>query len=93
MISIFVARISATIVAHDRQTDPPHLPVGDDCIRCASEEDWKKRSSGHFHGSHVDIFVGLGPKGARPFIRKGYGSRSRVTVYLAGNATSDDCNR
>jgi 3D (Asp-Asp-Asp) domain-containing protein len=46
---------------------------------------------GHFRGAHVDLFVGLGPKGARPFIRKGYGSRSHVTVYLVGEATPDEC--
>jgi 3D (Asp-Asp-Asp) domain-containing protein len=46
---------------------------------------------GHFRGSHVDLFIGLGPKSARPFIRKGYGSRSHVTVYLVGKATPDDC--
>jgi 3D (Asp-Asp-Asp) domain-containing protein len=46
---------------------------------------------GHFRGSHVDLFIGLGTKGARPFIRKGYGSRSHVTVYLVGKATPDDC--
>jgi 3D (Asp-Asp-Asp) domain-containing protein len=47
---------------------------------------------GHFRGAHVDLFVGLGPKGARPFIRKGYGSRSHVTVYLVSQATTDGCN-
>jgi 3D (Asp-Asp-Asp) domain-containing protein len=46
---------------------------------------------GHFHGAHIDLFVGLGPKGARPFIRKGYGSRSHVTVYRLGDAAPDDC--
>jgi 3D (Asp-Asp-Asp) domain-containing protein len=46
---------------------------------------------GHFRGSHIDLFVGLGPKGARPFIRRGYGSRSHVTVYVVGNATPDVC--
>ncbi len=46
---------------------------------------------GHFRGAHVDLFVGIGPKGARPFIRKGYGSRSHVTVYLVGDATPDAC--
>jgi len=46
---------------------------------------------GHFRGPHIDIFIGLGTKGARPFIRKGYGSRSHVTVYAAGNAAPDDC--
>jgi 3D (Asp-Asp-Asp) domain-containing protein len=45
---------------------------------------------GHFHGPHVDIFIGLGTKGARPFIRKGYGSRSYVTVYSIGDA-ADVC--
>lgn len=44
---------------------------------------------GHFRGAHVDVFVGAGPRGARPFIRKGYGSRSRVTVYADGRA--DGC--
>lgn len=44
---------------------------------------------GHFRGAHVDIFVGSGPRGARPFIRRGYGSRSRVTVYVEGRA--DGC--
>jgi 3D (Asp-Asp-Asp) domain-containing protein len=39
---------------------------------------------GHFRGAHVDLFVGAGPAGARPFIQHGYGSRSRVTVYAAG---------
>jgi 3D (Asp-Asp-Asp) domain-containing protein len=46
---------------------------------------------GHFHGQHVDLFVGLGPKGARPFIRKGYGSRSHITVFQVGDAAPDDC--
>jgi 3D (Asp-Asp-Asp) domain-containing protein len=43
---------------------------------------------GHFRGAHIDLFAGFGAKGARPFIRKGYGSRSHVTVYNAGR-TSD----
>jgi len=46
---------------------------------------------GHFRGAHVDLFIGIGAKGARPFIRKGYGSRSHVTVYLVGTSPSDDC--
>ena len=46
---------------------------------------------GHFRGRHIDFFVGIGPKGARPFIRKGYGSRSHVTVYLSDDAAPDDC--
>ena len=44
---------------------------------------------GHFRGAHIDLFAGIGPRGARPFIRKGYGSRSHVTVYVAGRST--DC--
>src|SRR3954471_21015804 len=47
---------------------------------------------GHFRGAHVDLFIGIGTKGARPFIRKGYGSRSHVTVYAVGNAAAGDCN-
>jgi 3D (Asp-Asp-Asp) domain-containing protein len=37
---------------------------------------------GHFRGRHIDIFVGAGHRGSAPFIRKGYGSRSRVTVKV-----------
>ncbi|HKS23686.1 MAG TPA: 3D domain-containing protein [Thermoanaerobaculia bacterium] len=37
---------------------------------------------GHFRGRHVDIFVGESPRGARPFARRGYGSRSHVTVVV-----------
>ena len=37
---------------------------------------------GHFRGRHVDLFVGTGARGARPFIRRGYGSRSHVTVVV-----------
>ncbi len=37
---------------------------------------------GHFHGRSIDIFVGEGARGARPFVRHGHGSRSHVTVYL-----------
>jgi 3D (Asp-Asp-Asp) domain-containing protein len=39
---------------------------------------------GAFRGAHIDIFVGVGPRSTRPFIRKGYPSRSYVTVYLEG---------
>ena len=42
---------------------------------------------GHFRGERVDLFVGAGSSGARPFIRKGFGSRSRVTVYAAGKTS------
>jgi 3D (Asp-Asp-Asp) domain-containing protein len=42
---------------------------------------------GHFRGAHVDVFVGAGPAAARPFIRKGYGSRSHVTIYTAGRTS------
>ena len=37
---------------------------------------------GHFRGRRVDIFVGEGVRGARPFVRRGHGSRSHVTVYV-----------
>ena len=37
---------------------------------------------GHFRGHRIDIFVGEGARGARPFTRRGYTSRSHVTVYL-----------
>jgi 3D (Asp-Asp-Asp) domain-containing protein len=40
---------------------------------------------GIFRGAHVDVFVGVGPRSTRPFIRKGYRSRSHVTVYLEGS--------
>ena len=40
---------------------------------------------GAFRGAHVDIFVGVGPGSTRPFRRKGYPSRSYVTVYLEGS--------
>ncbi len=46
---------------------------------------------GHFRGRHVDIFVGLGPRGARPFIRRGYGSRSHVTVEVV--KADGECGR
>jgi 3D (Asp-Asp-Asp) domain-containing protein len=39
---------------------------------------------GQFRGAHIDIFVGIGPRSTRPFIRKGYPSRSYVTVFLEG---------
>jgi 3D (Asp-Asp-Asp) domain-containing protein len=42
---------------------------------------------GHFRGARVDLFVGAGSVGARPFIRQGYGSRSRVTLYAAGRTS------
>lgn len=41
---------------------------------------------GHFRGAHIDFFTGVGARSARPFIRHGYGSRSHVTVYIAGRA-------
>ncbi|MEO8216353.1 MAG: 3D domain-containing protein [Acidobacteriota bacterium] len=37
---------------------------------------------GHFRGLHLDVFVGAGSKAALPFARKGYVSRSHVTIYL-----------
>lgn len=42
---------------------------------------------GSFRGAHVDLFVGAGSAAARPFIRKGVGSRSRVTIHTAGRTT------
>lgn len=48
---------------------------------------------GHFRGAHIDFFIGAGAKGARPFIRKGYGSRSHVTAYLVGDESPDQCRR
>jgi 3D (Asp-Asp-Asp) domain-containing protein len=41
---------------------------------------------GHFRGKHLDFFIGAGTHGVRPFYRKGFGSRSRVTVYVEGAA-------
>lgn len=41
---------------------------------------------GAFRGAHIDVFVGVSPRSTRPFIRKGYPSRSRVTVYLEGSS-------
>ena len=37
---------------------------------------------GGFRGAHIDIFVGVGSRSTRPFVRKGYPSRSRVRVFL-----------
>jgi 3D (Asp-Asp-Asp) domain-containing protein len=42
---------------------------------------------GRFHGKHIDVFTGTGPRSARPFIRRGYGSRSRVTVRVEGTVS------
>lgn len=38
---------------------------------------------GQFRGAHIDVFVGVGSRGSRVFSRKGYGSRSHVTLYRA----------
>lgn len=43
---------------------------------------------GHFHGRHIDLFVGTGARGVRPFARRGYGSRSHVTVYVVRSGGS-----
>ena len=40
---------------------------------------------GAFRGAHVDIFVGIGAEGTRPFNRHGNRSRSKVSVYLEGS--------
>ena len=37
---------------------------------------------GAFRGHHIDVFVGCGPRSSRPFVEKGYGSLSHVTVYV-----------
>jgi 3D (Asp-Asp-Asp) domain-containing protein len=47
---------------------------------------------GHFRGAHVDVFVGAGARGSRPFARKGYGSRSHVTVYVTDEKTREPCH-
>ncbi len=39
---------------------------------------------GHFKGARVDLFVGIGYAGSKVFSRHGYGSRSRVTIYVDG---------
>ncbi len=41
---------------------------------------------GHFRGAHVDVFTGAGRRSPRPFVRRGHGSRSHVTVYTAGRS-------
>ena len=41
---------------------------------------------GHFRGRHVDVFVGMSPRGVRPFAQRGYGSRSHVTVIVMNGA-------
>lgn len=48
---------------------------------------------GHFRGKHIDVFVGAGARSARPFIRKGYGSRSHVTVYLDDEKSPYACRK
>ena len=39
---------------------------------------------GQFRGAHVDVFVGAGAAAAKPFTRRGYRSRSRVTLHVQG---------
>ena len=46
---------------------------------------------GHFTGKHIDVFIGVGPRASRPFARKGYGSRSHVTVYIDRNTSGNEC--
>jgi 3D (Asp-Asp-Asp) domain-containing protein len=41
---------------------------------------------GIFRGAHIDLFVGAAARDTRPFTRKGYRSRSHVTVYIAGRS-------
>jgi 3D (Asp-Asp-Asp) domain-containing protein len=35
-----------------------------------------------FRGMHIDIFTAVGPRSTKPFVRKGYRSRSHVVAYL-----------
>lgn len=42
---------------------------------------------GGFRGRHIDVFVGCGSHSSRPFVSKGYGSRSHVTVYVVDRVT------
>lgn len=46
---------------------------------------------GHFRGKHIDVFIGAGARASRPFARKGYGSRSHVTVYLVDDVKPIQC--
>ena len=46
---------------------------------------------GHFRGPHIDVFIGAGARSAAPFIRKGYGSRSHVTIYIVEVKSRRDC--
>ena len=47
---------------------------------------------GQFKGAHIDLFVGAGPTGSRPFARRGYPSRSRVTVYITDAPLRRSCH-
>jgi 3D (Asp-Asp-Asp) domain-containing protein len=47
---------------------------------------------GAFRGNRVDIFTKVGSGATRPFIRKGYRSRSRVTVYVAEEPKPGGCH-
>lgn len=47
--------------------------------------------TGRFRGAHIDIFTGAGPKASAPFVRRGYGSRSRVTIYHVTDRRHTDC--
>lgn len=77
-------RVGSTI--YIPQLEGAHLPDGTthDGMFVATDH-------GHFRGSHIDIFVGAGARSARPFIRKGYGSRSHVTVYKTDEKAVERC--
>jgi 3D (Asp-Asp-Asp) domain-containing protein len=47
---------------------------------------------GQFRGAQVDVFVGAGAAAAKPFTRRGYRSRSRVTLHVQGKMRSR-CSR
>lgn len=47
---------------------------------------------GAFRGRTIDIFTKVGSGATRPFIRKGYRSRSRVTVYVVAEPERRGCH-
>ena len=78
-------RLGSTI--YIRQLKGAHLPDGTihDGMFVATDR-------GHFRGARVDIFVGAGSRSAAPFVRKGYGSRSRVSVEVVSSSGAE-CDR
>lgn len=49
--------------------------------------------SRYIRGARIDVFARNGKSSARPFIRKGYRSGSRVTVYRVAPPDPDGCHR